>query len=244
MASDWRGEGGGPDRFKKVGSRMQDPILDSLKSYWETLRAGRLAPYRSEVDPRKFEHALENMFILEVVGQEMVRVRLAGMKLCMMMGMEVRGMSPRAFMMPEDRSRFDNIVFDVVNKPSVTELVVETVDYNGKSGTAYILLMPLRSDFGEITRILGCISDNNEPFEAPVRFRITQTQSDPIRFSEASETSVEAAGFREAAEDFRFEAGKPAFRAIEGGKPRATEEAADPPQRDRSHLRLIVSDDE
>ena len=243
MASDWRGEGGGPDRFKKVGSRMQDPILDSLKSYWETLRAGRLAPYRSEVDPRKFEHALENMFILEVVGQEMVRVRLAGMKLCMMMGMEVRGMSPRAFMMPEDRARFDSVVFDVVNKPAVTEMVVETVDYNGKSGTAYILLMPLRSDFGEITRILGCISDNNEPFEAPVRFRITQTQSDPIRFSESAEAPSQAAGFREAAEDFRFEAGKPAFTSIDGGKSKP-EAGDDAPPRDRSHLRLVVSDDE
>lgn len=244
MASDWRGEGGGTDRFKKVGSRMQDPILDSLKSYWETLRAGRLAPYRSEVDPREFEHALENMFILEVVGQEMVRVRLAGMKLCMMMGMEVRGMSPRAFMMPEDRARFDLMVLDVVNKPSVTEMVVETVDYNGKSGTAYLLLMPLRSDFGEITRILGCISDNNEPFEAPVRFRITQTQSDPIRFSESAETPAEAAGFGEAAEDFRFEAGKPAFTSIEGGRPKAAKGESDDAPRDRSHLKLVSSQDD
>lgn len=242
MASDWRGEGGGTDRYKQVGSRMQDPILNSLKTYWETLRAGRLAPYRSEVDPREFEHALENMFILEVVGNEMIRVRLAGMKLCMMMGMEVRGMSPRAFMMPEDRARFDLMVMDVVNKPAVTEMVVETVDYNGKSGTAYLLLMPLRSDFGEITRILGCISDNNEPFEAPVRFRITQTNSDPIRFSEASETPMPTAGFREAAQEYRIEADKPSFSTIEGGRQGRVEPGGDAP-RDRSHLRLVSSDD-
>lgn len=241
MASNWGGGEGGTDRFKQVGSRMHDPILNSLKSYWETLRAGRLAPYRSEVDPREFEHALENMFILEVVGHEMIRVRLAGMKLCEMMGMEVRGMSPRAFMMPEDRGRFDQIVLDVVNKPAVTELVVETVDYNGKSGTAYLLLMPLRSDFGEITRILGCISDNGEQFEAPVRFRITQTHSEPIRFSETSEMAPQAVGFREAHQEFQFDAAKPALHAIEGGLTR--QEAPKTEDRDRSHLRLVKQDD-
>jgi len=82
-------------RFKKVGHKMSDPILESLKSYWENLRAGRVAPYRSEIDPREFKHALENMFILEIVGDKNIRVRLAGMKMCEMMGMEVRGMSPR-----------------------------------------------------------------------------------------------------------------------------------------------------
>ena len=65
---------------------MSDPILNSLKEYWESLRAGRLAPYRSEIHPRPFEHALENMFILEIIGKETVRVRLAGMKLCEMTG--------------------------------------------------------------------------------------------------------------------------------------------------------------
>ena len=238
MASNWGGGDGGTDRFKKVGSRMHDPILNSLKSYWETLRAGRLAPYRSEVDPREFEHALENMFILEVVGQEMIRVRLAGMKLCEMMGMEVRGMSPRAFMMPEDRSRFDQIVLDVVSQPAVTELVVETVDYNGKSGTAYLLLMPLRSDFGEITRILGCISDNGEHFEAPVRFRITQTHSEPIRFSEtAGDAQMTAVGFGEQQQDFHIDTEKPSLKAIDGGlSPR---KPAKGEKRDRSHLRLV-----
>ena len=242
MAGNWNGDGGGTGRFEQVGRRMNDPILDSLKTYWETLRAGRLAPYRSEIDPRQFEHALENMFILEVVGDDVIRVRLAGMKLCEMMGMEVRGMSPRAFMMPEDRVRFDRAVMDVVTRPAVTEFVVETVDYNGRSGTAYLLLMPLRSDFGEITRILGCISDNGEHFEAPVRFRITQTHSDPIVFTDAAE-QPRAAGFAERrAEDYQAAEPKPQLAAIKGGV--AAPETERPKNRDRGHLRVINGGEE
>ena len=217
---------------------MSDPILNSLKEYWESLRAGRLAPYRSEIDPRQFEHALENMFILEIIGKETVRVRLAGMKLCEMMGMEVRGMSPRAFMMPEDRSRFDAAIMDVVQKPSVADFVMETVDYNGKSGTAYLLLMPLRSDFGEITRILGCISDNGEHFEAPVRMRITQARSEMISFKK-DEVTAPMPGFAEHQKRFETPERRPQLAAITGGKKNADEAKREKPKAKRGHLRLV-----
>ena len=195
---------------------MNDPILDSLKQYWEKLRAGRLAPFRSEIDPRQFEHALENMFILEILADQSIRVRLAGMRLCELMGMEVRGMSPQSFMMPEDRLRFDRLILNVVDKPAVIECALETVDYHGKSGTAYLLLMPLRNDFGEITRILGCISDAGDQFEAPVRFRITQTQVEPIEFNEDMDMEP-VPGFSELRGSFRPAEPKRRFSTIEGG---------------------------
>ena len=224
-------------KFSQIGKRMNDPILDSLKNYWEELRAGRLAPYRSEIDPRQFEHALENMFILEILSDQSIRVRLAGMRLCELMGMEVRGLSPQSFMMPEDRARFDRIVLDVVDKPAVTECALETVDYKGKSGTAYLLLMPLRNDFGEITRILGCISDAGDQFEAPVRFRITRTDVDPISFEQEPEHAP-IAGFAEMRDSFRPAKPKKRFSAIEGGAKRRDDTA----QRDKSHLRLVDKD--
>ncbi len=224
-------------RFEKIGHKMSDPILESLKTYWENLRAGRVAPYRSEIDPREFKHALENMFILEIVGDKNIRVRLAGMKMCEMMGMEVRGMSPRAFMMPGDRSKFDEAILDVVAKPAVTEFVMETVDYNGRSGTAYVLMMPLRSDFGEITRILGCITDTGDSYEAPVRMRITSMKTDLIEFDEAADTA-KVAGFAERQPQFMDKAERPALSAITGG----AEKASKPRKKNRSHLRVVDKD--
>ena len=221
--------------FSQIGRRMNDPILDSLKQYWEKLRAGRLAPYRSEIDPRQFEHALENMFILEILADHSVRVRLAGMRLCELMGMEVRGMSPQAFMMPEDRQRFEGIVHSVAERPAVVECTLETVDYSGKSGTAYLLLMPLRNDFGEITRILGCISDTGDRFEAPVRFRVTRVSTDDIVFSGEQ---APMPGFAEMREGYKASESRPAFSTIEGGATR--EEKREKPS--GAHLRLVDKD--
>ena len=44
---------------------MDHPNTQALHGYWNELRAGRDAPYRSEIDPRKIRGALETMFILE-----------------------------------------------------------------------------------------------------------------------------------------------------------------------------------
>ena len=79
-------------------------MLSSLKTYWDRLRAGRIAPYRAEIDPRQFESALENMFIIEKLAPDNMRIRLAGMKICEMMGMEVRGMQPGFLIDEADRA--------------------------------------------------------------------------------------------------------------------------------------------
>ena len=146
-------------------------------------------------------------------------------------------MSPRAFMMPGDRSNFDQAILDVVSKPTVTEFVMETVDYNGHSGTAYVLMMPLRSDFGEITRILGCITDTGDAYEAPVRMRITRTKSEAIKFDEAAD-EVKVAGFAERRPSFVDKNEGPTLSTIPGGaaeKPKAG-------KRNRSHLRIVDKD--
>ena len=44
---------------------MENPNTQTLYRYWNELRAGRDAPGRSEVDPRRISGSLETMFILE-----------------------------------------------------------------------------------------------------------------------------------------------------------------------------------
>ncbi|MEJ6708779.1 MAG: PAS domain-containing protein [Amylibacter sp.] len=71
---------------------LQDLIIVDLLSYWESLRAGRVAPMRSELDPRETTGVLENTFVLEYNNALDVRFRLAGIELCEMMRMELCGM--------------------------------------------------------------------------------------------------------------------------------------------------------
>lgn len=196
---------------------MNDLMLSSLKSYWERLRAGRIAPYRAEIDPRQFESALENMFILEKVSADNMRVRLAGMKICEMMGMEVRGMQPGYLIDEVDRLRFERLLNVVMNEPAVVELKLEA---RNRAGTyrATMLLMPLRSDFGDINRVLGCTSGEGEFYAPPLSFTIQDVAVTPI---EPSQAAAEAAhrplpGFAEEQAPFAAPPAAPKLRAIDG----------------------------
>ncbi|HVH03944.1 MAG TPA: PAS domain-containing protein, partial [Amaricoccus sp.] len=158
---------------------MNDLMLSSLKTYWERLRAGRIAPYRAEIDPRQFESALENMFIVERLAPDNLRIRLAGMKICEMMGMEVRGMQPGFLIDDPDRDRFDRLLAVVMAEPAVIELRLAARNRAGVY-RASMLLMPLRSDFGDINRVIGCTSGEGDLFAPPLAFAIEDVTVTPV----------------------------------------------------------------
>lgn len=194
---------------------MNDLMLSSLKSYWERLRAGRIAPYRAEIDPRQFESALENMFIIEKLGADNMRIRLAGMKICEMMGMEVRGMQPTMLMDAADRGRFERLLNVVMDEPSVVELKLTAPNRAGVYN-ATMLLMPLRSDFGEVNRVLGCTSGEGEVFAPPLGFTIADATVTPIEQSQAAEVQHAVPGFAEDQVGFAPAPGAPKLRSIDG----------------------------
>ncbi|WP_157982148.1 PAS domain-containing protein [Oceanicella sp. SM1341] len=217
---------------------ISDPTLRELSDYWEELRNGRAAPYRSEIDPRHFESALENMFILEHLGGSNVRIRLAGMTLCEMMGMELRGMSLRALMRMNDRVALDTALGQVLGGPCIAHLELDAHAPSGDHRPAEMILLPLRSDFGEVSRILGCLQvkgrlDTDVP---PVRLSIRAANIRTIEVKAGSEPGKppRGPGFAEPAPGF---AHAPApFRAIEGGARKPGTE------RRRGHLRLVDRD--
>ncbi len=194
---------------------MNDLMLTSLKSYWERLRAGRIAPYRAEIDPRQFESALENMFIVEKLAPDNMRIRLAGMRICEMMGMEVRGMQPGFLIEDGDRLRFERLLNVVMAEPAVVELRL-AADGRGGRYRATMLLMPLRSDFGEINRVLGCASGQGEVFAAPLCFRIEDVSVTPIEANQSAEALRAMPGFADEPAAFEPAPGGPRLRAIDG----------------------------
>lgn len=218
---------------------MNDPMITSLKSYWERLRAGRIAPFRAEIDPREFEVALENMFIVERIAPGNLRIRLAGMKVCEMMGMEVRGMQPALFIAEPDRGRFDRLLDVVMSEPAVVELTLEA---SAKPGSyhATMLLMPLRSDFGEINRVLGCMSGESIHYQAPLAFSLKEISINPIDARDDGEAKRALPGFAEEQQGFTQAAG-PQLRAIEGN-PDAPVRLREGPAKGKPKLRLVDPD--
>lgn len=160
---------------------MAFPEVSRMYAYWQDLRGTRPVPLRSEVDPRAIETCLEYAFILERIAPGLARFRLAGTHLNDLIGMEVRGMPISAIFNPEAREGLSEVVEAVFADPAIAELEIAAERGIGKAHMdGRLLLMPLKSDFGDVSRILGCLVTRGPIGRTPRRFKITQAKMTPV----------------------------------------------------------------
>lgn len=222
------------------GDGMRFPVLQNVESYWDSLRGERPVPDRSELDPRRIQPALSCAFILERLAPGVARFRLAGTHLNDLMGMEVRGMPLTSFFLPESRRRVSAALEQVFDHPAKAWITLAGDRGIGKPPLdACLLLLPLRSDAGDVTRALGCLSTLGPVGRTPRRFDVRSTVVSPIlgdgsvqvpdRVPEAWPESREVtlqdvSGFAEPLRSFRPSPHRPE-------------------RTDRPHLYLVKSDD-
>ncbi|WP_428925221.1 PAS domain-containing protein [Marinibacterium sp. SX1] len=154
--------------------------IRQIEAYWTALREDGGIPMRSQIDPRGMSSTLEYTFILERIAPGMARFRIAGQHLCGLAGMEVRGMPLTAFFTPVARPEVSATLETVFDRPAVAELDLrgEVARTGAPSTSARMLMMPLRSDFGRVDRILGAMmsTERGRPARTPVRFEISSAR--------------------------------------------------------------------
>ncbi|WP_316014200.1 PAS domain-containing protein [Roseobacter sp. HKCCA0434] len=215
-------------------SVRRQEILDDLAIYWEELRAGRLAPRRSDIDPGRFGPALEHMFIVETVAGGPMRLRLAGAQLCDVLGMEARGMPAHTLFTEAARGRADDLLAEVLEHPACIDLALIAQGEDEARIEGGMMLRPLADDFGGLTRILGCLVMDAAPFSGPLQMEIETIRIDTL--SERRRRHQPMHGFAEAQASFSG----PHLRSVNGGSPRGADERA---PISRAHLRVVSSRD-
>jgi len=158
-----------------------------VEAYWEGLRQDKLLPKRSDIDPRGIEAALEYAFILERVAPGVARMRIAGSHLSDLMGMEVRGMPITAFLSTDSRRRFSDTLEELFATPAVGTLALRN-DTGAVEGR--MILLPLKSDMGDVTRMLGCFVTKGDIGTDPCRFNIEDIK---IRTISVAQTAFQPA---------------------------------------------------
>ncbi len=158
-------------RYRGAGVR---PVLAQVEAYWEQVRGQRLVPNRVDIDPSGLEGNLKHLFILERIAKGLARFRIAGSHMTELMGLEVRGMPLSATFQPEARESLSGAVQSVFDDPAVVRLELNAEKGFGRAEIrGDMILMPLRSDLGEISRILGAVVMAGEIGRTPRRLGIT-----------------------------------------------------------------------
>jgi len=147
--------------------------LRQAEAYWTALLTGSGVPARSQIDPRGLENIVEYTFVLERIAPGLARFRLAGSHLNTIAGMEVRGMPFTAFFENDARKPASSILEQVFERPAIAELELQSAGKLGRGRLeARMILLPLRSDLGDVSRILGVMVSDDAIGAKPRRFSI------------------------------------------------------------------------
>lgn len=173
------------DGREKVAGQMGAAVpaqLAQMEGYWQALRpADGSLPRRADFDPRGIADLLECALLLERIAPGQVRIRLAGMALCDLMGMDLRGMPLSALMVPEARPALAAHLERVFAGPAIGRYRLE-----GERGfmrapcAADMLVLPMLGQSGRADRALACVATAGKPGRAPRRFALAEGGCLPI----------------------------------------------------------------
>lgn len=204
-----------------------DQSIGEFLRYWKGMRRNGDVPRRSDIDPRGIEPLLSNAFIVERIAPGLARLRIAGSHLSDLMGMEVRGMPLSAFFTPEHRDTLSHALVQVFDAPATLQMEISSKGSPGAPALrGKLIVLPLRSDLGDVSRALGCLVTTGTPGRGPRRFDIDAARCCDIDLS----TQAALLGSKVAALDAPLLTGF------------AEDRAAPLRKAERSYLRLVKND--
>ncbi|HEY7085665.1 MAG TPA: PAS domain-containing protein [Hyphomicrobiaceae bacterium] len=200
--------------------------LQTLYSYWNEVRAGRIAPQRLEIDPAQLSAILSQTFMLEVLNPGTYPYRLAGTRLCEMFGSELRGKNFLDGWSEQDRRELESRLAAIGAQGAVAHLTLEGILDARHRVELEVNLLPLQHG-GKITRIIGAVNVTSAPHwlgSAPLRnLRIKQHRLCwPDGRPHASALRPDSQGPFAAlstADARATKADQRRFRVVEGGRP-------------------------
>ncbi|MEB8386110.1 PAS domain-containing protein [Rhodobacteraceae bacterium KMM 6894] len=161
-----------------------DKAIGEFLRYWKGMRRHGDVPRRSDIDPRGIEPLLSNAFIVERIAPGLARLRIAGTHLSDLMGMEVRGMPLSAFFNTAHRDTLAHALVQVFDSPATVQMEIASKGRPGAPGlTGKLVILPLRSDLGDVSRALGCLVTTGNTGRGPRRFDIDAVHYTNINLS-------------------------------------------------------------
>jgi hypothetical protein len=172
---------------------LRHPDALGLFEMWDALRGDRAAPFRAELDATKIGARAPFLAIFEQVDTSVFRTRIAGDRLNRWFGLELRGMSALSLAVPACRNHLQAALNRVTGEPAAAVLHGAAIAEDGRAHGFELALLPMRSDFGPVDRVLlGMWLDPaaDTPLR-PVRLRIDEITTSTLAASHGEMTLAE-----------------------------------------------------
>jgi hypothetical protein len=157
---------------------MKQRTLQTLYSYWNELRAGRLAPRRLEIEPSRIASILAETFMLDRSEEGVWQFRLAGTRLCELFGSELRGADFLQGWDGDDRLVIERQLASICEQGGAGLLTIEIGFDNRHRLELEAILLPLLHSGETVGRIIGAMSTSSfsrwQHTDSPVTRRLVR----------------------------------------------------------------------
>lgn len=120
---------------------MKHPSSQQFFAYWDEVRGFEPAPTRLDFEPSPVRHLLGDSFVLAYQHSEGFPVRVAGTRLCALLGRDIKGQSFSALWRPDSRKEIEDIV-GIVAEETLGTVAGVTAMVNGMPLFLELLLLP------------------------------------------------------------------------------------------------------
>ncbi|MEL7214890.1 MAG: PAS domain-containing protein [Pseudomonadota bacterium] len=129
----------------------------ALHDHWTDLRALSTVPRRSDIMPSALGAALEHLILLDKATPMAATLRIGGLRVCELLGAEVRGHRLADLFEAESRPHVEAMVAGCLTQPALADLSGRALLKNGRDVRLRMILRPLLDLKGSVSRVIGTL---------------------------------------------------------------------------------------
>ena len=140
---------------------MKHPSSRGFFSYWDSKRGDARAPDRSEIEPSAVRELLGDIFVLSYDSNAGFPVRVAGTRVCALLGRDLKNLSFSALFAADGRREIEDIVTVVAEEMLPAIAGITATSQGGALAHLELLLLPFNTRAHEPISLTGVLA----PFE-------------------------------------------------------------------------------
>jgi len=141
---------------------MKHPSSREFFAYWNDRRGDGRAPDRSEIEPSAVRELLGDIFVLSYDAAAGYPFRVAGTRVCALLGCDLKDRSLSALFAPEDRREIEDIIAVVAEEMLAAVAGITATSEDGSPAHLELLLLPFNTRAHEPISLTGLLA----PFES------------------------------------------------------------------------------
>jgi hypothetical protein len=152
---------------------MKHPSNRAFFAYWDAQRGGERAPDRSAIEPGAVRELLGDIFVLSYDGKSGYPFRVAGTRVCALLGRDLKDKSFSALFAPDSRHEIEEIVTVVAEELLGAVAGITATTEDGKPAHLELLLLPFNTRSHTPISLTGLLAPFGDAYGVLSDFKLT-----------------------------------------------------------------------